>query len=288
MNKMKDKNLFLIAIIIMNLVLLKQALSSNCSSIPTDEIELEYILKKSADYCKKLENVVLHFVCEEKVREKINKYEIFSGYSSRELATIVDQKINTYTYDYQLIKKDNSIKEQRILLEENGEQKYEKNAKLKTNRFFTKRSITAPIGLLSRYWQDYYNYKIIKDARLKGIDCVVIQVKPKSKIPGKPNYGNIWVSKKDFSVIKMEIFQESLKRFEQLRKTARKSMLKPQFTDIHYFEFEKNGIRFPSKVYFKEEYLTKGKTKILFSETKFIYDNYKFFTVDVIIDYSNY
>jgi len=262
-------------------------------SIENDKEKLAQILKKSAEYCERLANVTLNFVCREKITEIINQYQLLYGDPQGKYAIIYaiippiisDKEINTFTYDYQLIKKGDLIKERRILLEENGEKKYEENAPLKTKRFFTKRPVCAPIGLLSKYWQNFYNYKIIEEENLDGKETVVIEARPKSLIKEKPNYGKIWVDKEDFSILKIEFFQESLYKFRELKKMARRYLLKPRLTDTHYFEIEKNGIRFPSKVHFKEAYLTKQRKRIILSETTFVYDNYKFFTVEVEIDY---
>ena len=48
-----------------------------------------------------------------------------------------------------MIKKGKDIKESRILIEENGEERYEKNAPLKTKRFYSLKSVFGPVGFLS-------------------------------------------------------------------------------------------------------------------------------------------
>lgn len=46
----------------------------------------------------------------------------------------------------------------------------------------------------------------------------MIEAVPKKIIEGKPNYGKIWVDKKDFSVLRIEIEQTSLAGFESFEK----------------------------------------------------------------------
>lgn len=258
------------------------------NSIENNKEKLSAILNKSAEYCQRLAKATLNFVCQERIEESINYYKDvrYSDFYREGIKTVrKSRKVNTYTYDYQLIKKGDSIKEHRILLEENGRKKYEKNASLKTKRFFTERPVCAPIGLLSKYWQNFYNYKIIKEEDLDGRETIVIEAKPKSPMKEKPNYGKIWVDKEDFSILKIEFFQESLAKFKKLRKMARRYLLKPRLIDTHYFGIEKNGIRFPSKVHFTEAYLTKDQRRLVLSEATFAYDDYKFFTVEVEIVY---
>lgn len=286
--EMKKKIIFLFLITGLT-IFLKNIYAHIDRNLEEDNKEkLALILEKSAEYCERLAKATLYFVCREKIQESINYYKdvAYSDFYREGNKTVrKSRKVNTYTYDYQLVKKGDSIKENRILLEENGKKKYEKNALLKTKRFFTERPFGSPIGLLSKYWQNFYNYKIIKEEDLEGKETIVIEAKPKSPMKEKPNYGKIWVDKEDFSILKIEFLQESLAKFEELRKMARKYLLKPRLTDTHYFGIEKNGIRFPSKVHFAEAYLTKDQRRLVFSETTFIYDDYKFFTVEVEIVY---
>lgn len=285
---MKKKIFFLLLTISFPLSVINIYAFLDQSPVKNNREKLALILKKSADYCERLARATLNFVCHERVKENINYYkDIFhSDYYNPRIKTVrSSQKVNTYLYDYQLIKKGDSIKERRILLEENGQKKHKENASLKTKRFFTERSVCAPIGLLNKYWQNFYNYKIIKEEHLNGKETIVIEAKPKSPMKEKPNYGKIWVDKEDFSILKIEFSQKSLAKFKELKRMARRYMLRPQLIDTHYFEIEKKGIRFPSKVHFEEAYFTKYQERLIFSETTFTYDDYKFFTVEVEIVY---
>jgi len=62
--------------------------------------ELEVILKKCAEYCERLENSVLDFVCEETMKEDI--YSISSIISSISSQKPISSQKNVYVYDYQL------------------------------------------------------------------------------------------------------------------------------------------------------------------------------------------
>jgi len=68
---------------------------------------LSQILEKSAEYCKKLEQVSLHFVCHEEIREYIYFLESAPKYPNYLDPNIIDPNYidNTYVYDYQLIRK---------------------------------------------------------------------------------------------------------------------------------------------------------------------------------------
>ena len=156
-----------------------------------NKIKLGKILKKCVDYCERVAHSALFFVCQEKIEEVIYDYTYLTWHGRYRIISRQPQKVekNIYIYDYQLIKKGRMVKEKRILLEENGKKKYEKDAQIKTKRFYSKRSIFGPVGLLSKDSQDMYNYKILKQETIKGRKAFVIEAKPKWKIKDRPNYG---------------------------------------------------------------------------------------------------
>jgi hypothetical protein len=197
-------------------------------------------------------------------------------------------EFNKYVYDYQLIKKGEKIEESRILMKENGKKKHEENAPLKTKRFYSKRSVYGPVGFLGKEQQDKFAYKIIEEQTIKKRKTYVIEVTPKINIEGNPNYGKVWIDKEDFSVLKIEIKQESLAGFEKLQQESKEQKMSPHITTTHDYFIEKNGIRFPSKTVCTELVvagvgLRRKSSRI--SETIITYDSYRFFLVDVKIKY---
>lgn len=281
----------LIAILILffyaNIISINAVFGSSSKS----QSKLEDILKKCAEYCKKIEGAALYFICQEKIKEEFTRPSeaMISGVvSSGGQRSIRIQRMpgpkekNEYVYDYQLFKKGSHIAESRILLEENEEKRYEKNALLKTKRFYSLRSVYGPVGLLSREFQEQYDYKLKKEDKVEGRIAYVIETTPKKGMEGKPNYGKLWIDKENYSVIKIEFTQESLAGYEDFVRKIKKQGIKPIFTTIHYYGVEKKGIRFPSKTVFTEVYRPFRGTA---SKTEIEYSNYRFFTVDVEVKY---
>jgi RNA polymerase sigma factor (sigma-70 family) len=194
---------------------------------------------------------------------------------------------NSYLYDYQLIKKGEKIEESRTLLEEDGEKRNEKNAPLKTKRFQSEKSVFGPAGLLSRKWQASYDYKIAKDETSKGRETFVMEARPKIKTEEKPSYNKIWIDKKDFSILRIRIEQESLAGYDDFEKEAKKIKVKPILTIIHDYEVEKNGLMFPSKTTFREEYTGRGIDRSRRSELSITYGKYRFFIVETEVKYKS-
>lgn len=270
-----------------------QFFSQTANSETGDQEELETVLEKCVAYCEKLANSALHFVCEETITEEINHGYIegsdtiaISGGTIAMRGGSQNIERNFYVYDYQLIKKGENIEETRILLKENGKKKIEKNAQLKTKRFYSRRSVFGPVGLLGKAQQDKYDYSILKEQTLKRRKVYVIEVTPKIKIEGNPNFGRVWVDKEDFSVLKIEIEQESLAGYDKIAQETEKKNMTPHITTTHEYFIEKNGLRFPSKTVCEEIYTARmRRMRLRLSETVIDYDNYKFFLVNVEIKY---
>lgn len=257
---------------------------------PQNEVDLENILKKCAEYCQKLANSSLYLVCNEKVREEIFRpspqiYDV-SGRISYSAAPggLLTQK-NVYVYDYQLIRKNFEINEKRILIEENGKKKNEKDAGLKTRIFSYSNIIFGPAGLLSEFWQEYYDYKIIQREKFKRNKVIVIQATHIPHMKTTNLFGRIWVREDDFSIVKIEWEQESIQNYELIEEFAEKLSAKPELEFLAEYAFEKNGIRFPSKCTITEAYRHKRGGRFIRSKTTITYKDYKFFTVETEVKY---
>jgi len=259
------------------------------------EYDLEKILEKCAEYCERLDNIALYFVCEEKITEVIN-----NSPSSRLTSTgagITRMQLNAsgrvsspherniYVYDYQLKRFGGVIDEQRILLKQKGISTYIKNALLKTKRFFHKYIIFGPIGLLGRKQQEKYEYTKLKDVKYKGNQAVILEATPKFPEAFDALYGKIWIGKEDFSILKIEWNPKSMGNYEGIEQTAKEFKAKPKIVFVSEFGFEKNKIRFPNKYYVEEIYIFSRGQRFTLSKTTVIYDNYKFFTVETDIKY---
>jgi hypothetical protein len=229
---------------------------------------LSQILEKCAEYCKRLDQVFLDFVCHEEIKE----YIYFLGNATK----YID---NTFVYDYQLIRNGISVKEQRILIEVNGLRKHEKNAELKTKRLKYEYIIFGPIGLLGKDQQLHHDYKIQKEKKFEGENCYVIEIVPKSSERTDSLFGKAWVRQSDCSIVKIEWEQRSMSGFERVEKETKIMGARPQITFVSEYAFEKNGIRFPSRNIVREYiHFRWGKEKK--SEITVVYKNYKFFIVD--------
>ncbi len=270
--------------------------SQKINSDSSNQTELETILKKCAEYCEKLSNSVLDFVCNEKIIEEINNDDPRSRRHSLRGGVFVTVKgagraspieKNVYIYDYQLIRKERRIQERRILLKENGKERKEEDAQLKTKRFEHKHIVFGPLGLLSVQSQQNFDYKIVKEEGYKGEKVYVLEINPKSSIEIEALFGRAWVRKNDFSILKIEWNSISMGNYKRIEESAKELEAEPKITFVSEYEYEKNNIRFPSKYFVKEVYTNPIWGRFNKSEVEVIYKDYKFFTVETEVKYKN-
>jgi hypothetical protein len=245
-----------------------------------DEIDqslLPRILEKTAEYCRLFGTASLNYVCLEDITEKI--YSPYRSIPQSYPPVLLSIEKNHYVYDYQLIQKSGDVKEQRILLEENGEKKDIKEAPLKVKRFPYKYITSGPM-LLSAYWQEYHNYRIVGTEKVNGERCLVIEARPNPSFQLEHLSGKIWVRERDFDILRLEYNQETIANYKMIEATAEKLKARPLVTLITEYGFEKKGIRFPSRYYQREEYINLRGVHLVKSEMTVNYRNYKYFTVE--------
>lgn len=246
-----------------------------------DQSQLPKILEKTAAYCRKFGNASLQYVCLEEITEKI--YSPYRQMPSSFGSLFHTTEKNHYVYDYQLIQKEGDVKEQRILLEENGVKKNVPDAPLKVRRLRYKHITFGPM-LLSEYWQQYHDYRIVGKEKINREPCLVIEALPKPSVKLDHLAGKIWVRERDFGILRLEYNQETIDNYEGIEEMARKLNAKPQVKLTTEYGFEEKGIRFPSKYIQFEEYINFKGVHFIKSEATVNFRNYKFFTVETEVE----
>jgi TonB family protein len=268
--------------------------------------KLGKILEQCAEYCRKLGGAALDFVCEETIKEiqyniraesiaeqkkhwyrivkRTKKAVIGVMWGSQQLWDPWGTEKNQYVCDYQLIRKGDLIKEQRIVLEENGRRITDQKKLLEEKRFSMLRPLFAAARLLSKDRQSLFNYRILEEERVQGKEAYVIEAVPKFKDVGELEYAKIWVDKMNFQINKTEIEGVPIEGYEKILKEATQLNIKPEFKITHHYQIEKKGILFSSSSKVRiaypplkpmQRFLHRMRLKI-----DMTYDKFKFFTVE--------
>jgi hypothetical protein len=261
-------------------------------------LDLDFILKRMADYCLRLENAAFDFVCLEEIKEVIDPAldvnrprESLKDWAYLDLARwnssdpMALKKIkNSYGYDYQCIRVNRQMREMRTLLKENGKKTHEPNAKLKTAVVVYGNALLWPVGLFGERIQSRYDYRIAGDEMIDGRPVVVIDATPRAGVPETRSlYGKAWIDKETLDILKIEWSERHIGRYEIFAQRAERYKRTPRLRVRSEFQVQKNGIRFPSSLFIEEAYLNDRGRASIRSLTTVVYKDFKFFTVEVEI-----
>jgi hypothetical protein len=259
-------------------------------------VDLDVVLKKTAAYCQRLESSVLDFVCLEEIQETIDPTldVLQSTYlfgiddwswaiGEAVLARRPRQKIkSSFLYDYQCVRSGRAIRETRTLLKENGKKKNVPNAALKTSVVVFGTALMGPVGLFGERFQSQYDYSIGGQDKIAKRPVVVIDAKPKPGAPETTNlYGKAWIDPATADILKIEWSESRIGRHEIFDKRGEDYKRSPRLTILSEFRAEKNGIRFPSRLFVEEAYISEKGRAFVRSKTEVIYKDFRFFTVEV-------
>jgi len=266
------------------------------SALPNEELQI--VLDKCTEYCLKLSESALYYVCHEEIKEKYKRIKKEEGYGvsaggsfdldpdeymkaeSDKILTLGGTEKNVYVYDYQLIKKEGNIEEKRILMEKDGKDVKLEDVPKGTKPSYTLKPVLVPVQIFGIEHRSKFSFRLVGDDRIKGKLAYVIEACLR---PGQTGYirrGRIWVDKSDFRIVKVEVETDFVEGFEQIFAECNQYYFKPHFKSTYYYEIDKNGLLFPSRSKIRVEY--SGflyKKRDLKSEIEVTYGNYKFFTV---------
>lgn len=287
-------------------------LMTTLSGIPTGKAfpqnqapDLAALLEKAAAYCRKLEAAALDYICKEEIIEitdpRLDMSQLTKPLTSwTTVSTVGDASTGmgetrtavsvivgvpkvkrTLIYDYQCIRAGGEIREVRELLEENRKKINEPKAKLKTLNFLFGYVLMAPVGIFAERSQPDYDYRILGKDKIQKRPVVIVDVTPKPDAPEARNlYGKAWIDAATGDILKVQWSEKRVNHYEIALKRGEQYNRKPRLTIRSEFQVEKNGIRFPSKLFIEEAYVSEGGLVFVRSETNVTYKDFKFFTVE--------
>ena len=276
---------------------------------PGDPFVRGLVLKGVREYCQRLERAALDFVCMEEVSEKLD-----SSREKQEADVRVDPRITSgvggvgrmgmsgrpmtfnpsapprsshqYVFDYQFVRQQGQVKENRVLLEKDGKKAKPKEQLPQMTVFSCSEILLMPLKLLDEKVSEYYDYRLLREDELGGVKVWVLEVSPRLSIKSYLG-GRLWIGQQDSSVLRIEWDPTTFGHYDAIRQNAAQYKEAPAVSSYTDFGVAKNGLRFPSLDYTEEAYVDAGGKKFVRSETKVIYRDYKFFTVETETNFKN-
>jgi hypothetical protein len=187
----------------------------------------------------------------------------------------------TYVYDYQCVRAGRTIREVRTQLKEDGKKKVVPNADLATSVVVFGNSLMAPVNLFGERFRAGYDFSVAGEDKIGKVRVLVVDATPRPGAPPTRNlYGKVWVDPKTGDILRIEWSENRVGHYDIFEERGKKFGRTPRLVIRSDFSAEKNGIRFPSRLYVEEAYLTgKGKAFVR-SKTEVVYTDFKFFGVE--------
>ncbi|MCK4759097.1 MAG: hypothetical protein KAT69_03565 [Candidatus Aminicenantes bacterium] len=261
-------------------------------NLNSDQIKLKNILEKAAEYCEKVKKVALSFTCTEIIESKkyvyrkgatliINAFGDIPEVHDFNVRDLKLQKIvkDKFIYEYRLVKKDSTLEENRTLLQKNRRKKYKENAELKI-QYKGQFALYGPVGFLSNYWQEYFDYEIVGEELLDEKKTIVVEASPNPANKENRNFAKIWIDEKDFSILQIEWQPQSIADYQRKIQESRRGNLEEKVIWNIKYGVEKNGIKFPSKQLIQRILVDYNWKKKIMEEVSFTYSDYKFFDIN--------
>jgi len=260
------------------------------------DLPLDEILARTAEYCRKLESSAFDFVCREEIKEAIDpSLEVetktmrpttvidgrYTG-PTLTLTTVRPKKVKrSFVYDYQCIRAGRTIREARTMLKENGKKKVVPNAELATAVVVFGNSLLGPVGIFGERFRGSYEFTVAGEAKIGKIRVLIVDAKPRPGAPPTRNlYGKAWIDPATADILRIEWSENRVGHYDIFEERGKKFGRTPRLVIRSDFSAEKNGIRFPSRLYVEEAYLKETGKAFVRSTTEVVYTDFKFFTVD--------
>jgi len=266
--------------------------------------DLSRILAGCAEYCRKLADSALFFICEETIKETHHQLKppqelsdmffkhtevVYQAPDGGGIAVAWRVQImdpnrterRSYLCDYQLIKKGEIIEQRRIILKENGRPLPDRTTLLEETRYAVLKPIFASLQVLAQDRQPLFAFRLLDEERIRGKNAFVVEAGPKSGNADGVLSAKIWVEKTGFRILKSEIAGVPVDGYEDVLKDCVLLNIEPDFVTIHEYRVDKNGVLFPENSTVRVEYrgLVPGRP-VSKLETDLTYGKYKFFTVE--------
>jgi len=264
---------------------------------PASDLPLESLLDRATEYCRRLESSAFDFVCREEITESLDpgldvglkrsgaavvtEYPGATRYSGPTLIIRNIRKIkHTYVYDYQCVRAGRAIREVRTQLKEDRKKKVVPNADLATSVVVFGNALLGPVGIFGERFRPSYNFLIAGEDTIGKTRVLVIDATPRPGAPPTRNlYGKAWVDPKTGDILRIEWSENRVGHYDIFEERGKKFGRTPRLVIRSDFSAEKNGIRFPSRLYVEEAYLSEKGKAFVRSKTEVIYTDFKFFSV---------
>jgi len=273
-----------------------------------DREELEKVLNGCAEYCRKLYDAALFYVCQENINEITHSlvsadrlaelplrgrdfsFQVNESTDGQMSGWLVDNpqiierrraaRLN-YECDYQLVRRYGDIEERRIVLKTNGRKINNRVELLEEQRYSSLTPIVSVLSILDEEHQLLFHFRILKEDKEFGKNSIVIEAVPKLGDADGIWMAKIWVEKEYNRILRCEIEGIPLDGYEDILGEAVLLNIRPFFLRTYEYRIENNHVLLPKRTEVRVEYPSVVRNR---RETKsridLEYKDFKFFVVE--------
>lgn len=254
---------------------------------------LKDLLEKVGSYCETMERKSILYMCRENKVDRILISPDMAKAEDDPLRHFSKPRVVDFTlspvevkeeFDVQLYEtEDGKIEEDRKLLHKKIEQKFNVP---QLDSIDVNKAHFGPNSMVGKIIQPYFYYRIIGETVLFDEEAVMVEAIPKWAASAFANPGMVWISKKTGAVLKIERFYKLVTGKSKIRLRGLILALEPRLIFTSEFSFQKNGVRYPSRLSVREAYFDGNAEKIIRLEIESRFSNYQFFGVssDVTVE----
>ena len=266
---------------------------AHASADESGQTQLDVILANTAQYCERLKSAAFHFTCEEAVSESSETRTFYKKYGEPGYGLQRTGQKNKYVNQYQLLKEEDKITEQRTPLMYNGKKITGTASHMKTRITSFKSSLT-PYYLFGREYREKYSYRIIGKEKVLKRSAYICRVDLKKAGGESVLFAVVWIDLDDYSIVKFRAFPESIEGYRNLDKAGEHRVDDVRIEDDHYYGYKESGLRFPTRteisLVYTHDYpgrngeeldISAGARVLKKVVTTFSYNKYQFFSVTV-------
>jgi len=268
---------------------------------------MKMILAGCAEYCRRLREASLFYVCEESINETTHSlvsadrlaelplrsrtYEWARWESpGGQIGVLTDspQILNrmraeriSYRCDYQIIRRFGEIEERRIILRENGRRVLDRVELLEEERYSALNPVVSVLNILEEGRQALFHYRVLKEEKVSGKNAFVLEALPKLGDADGVRLAKIWIEKEDYRILRCEIEGVPLDGYDNVLGEAVLLNIRPFFMRTYEFRMENKGTLLPTRSAVRIEYpglLPKRRETKMKIDLE--YRDFRFFIVD--------
>jgi tetratricopeptide (TPR) repeat protein len=247
--------------------------------------KLLLLLDRAAAYCNRLEEAVLHYICEEEVIETVDRsHPLTKALLGPESVSIAWtgrgslQQTRTL-YDYMLIGTSGSISEKRYLLLKSGKPSGVEKSDLLVSHYLMSRMVYYPIALFASGHSRSYEYRLLEERDDPSGHLTVVEILP-FRFPAPPlPFGKAWL-RNDGRVERIELNLKSIENYDTITRTARDHDRVPAISFVITLGMIRDGLGFPSAIHLRDAFLDENGKESLASDVEITYGQYRFYKVE--------